>query len=251
MNCKNCENKVDGNFCAHCGQNSKVDKLNLPNFLTEISDSVFQLNRGLLFTIKELFTRPGHAIRDFIQGKRKEYFKPIAYVLTLSTIYFLVSRITDSPTLIDDFLDGASNGATDADKNKDSIAKFPIVLWLSNNYAYTTLLLIPVFSLASFISFLGIGRNYLENIVINSYITGQQALFYSLFMVIGSFFDINDFTVLFAVIISVLFNFWSYIQFFTSTKKILVIIRLFLTYFLFYILFSIILMAIIFPFLKD
>ncbi|NHF61621.1 DUF3667 domain-containing protein [Flavobacteriaceae bacterium TP-CH-4] len=251
MKCKNCDNKVDGNFCANCGQNSKVDKLNLPNFITEISDSVFQLNRGLFFTIKELFTRPGHAIRDFIQGKRKEYFKPIAFVLTLSTIYFLVSQISDSPTLIDDFLNGASDGASDTEKGKDSITKFPIVNWLSNNYAYTTLLLIPIFSLASFISFLGLGKNYLENIVINSYITGQQAIFYSLFMVIGAFFDINDYTVLPAVIISVLFNFWSYIQFFSNTKKGLVIIRLFLTYFIFNVLFFILIMAITIPFLNN
>lgn len=247
MNCKNCDNIVVGNFCTNCGQNSKVDKLNLPNFLTEISDSVFQLNRGLLYTIKELFIRPGHAIRDFIQGKRKEYFKPIAYVLSLSTVYFLVSQISDSPTLIDDFLTGASDGVQD----KVAITKFPIVDWLSNNYAYTTLLLIPIFSLASFISFLGLGRNYLENIVINSYITGQQAIFYCLFMLIGVSFDINDFTVLAAVTISVLFNFWAYIQFFSGSKKVLVIFRLILTYVLFYILLSIVLIAIIFPFLKN
>ncbi|MCF6280506.1 MAG: DUF3667 domain-containing protein [Flavobacteriaceae bacterium] len=200
-----------------------------------------------MLTSKELFTRPGHAIRDFIQGKRKEYFKPIAYVLTLSTIYFLVSQISDSPTLIDDFLSGATGGV----QGKDSIAKFPIVEWLSDNYAYTTLLLIPIFSLASFISFLGLERNYLENIVINSYITGQQAILYSLFMVIGAFFNINDFTTLAAVIISVLFNFWTYVQFFNNAKKGLVIIRLFLTYLLFYILFTIVLMGTIFPFLKN
>ena len=251
MNCKNCENKVDGNFCAHCGQNVKVDRLNLPNFLTEISDNVFQLNRGLFYTIKELFTRPGHAIRDFIQGKRKEYFKPIAYALTLSTIYFLVSQISDSPTLIDDFLNGASDGVSDADKGDGSISNFPILEWLSNNYAYTTLLLIPIFSLASFISFLGLGINYLENIVINSYITGQQAIFYSFFMVMGTFFDINNWTTLSAVIISVLFNLWAYVQFFSKAKKSVVIIRLILTYLLFNIIFLIIFAAIVAPFLMN
>jgi len=145
MNCKNCDNKIEGNFCTYCGQNVKVDRLNLPNFLTEISDSVFQLNRGLFYTIKELFIRPGHAIRDFIQGKRKEYFKPITYVLTLSTLYFLVSQISDNPTLIDDFFSGATDGV----QGKNSIAKFPLVEWLSDNYAYTTLLLIPIFSFLS------------------------------------------------------------------------------------------------------
>lgn len=249
MNCKNCDNIVNRNFCANCGQNIKVEKLNFPNFLAEISDSVFQLNKGVFYTIKELFTRPGHAIRDFLQGKRKEYFKPIAYVLTLSTIYLLVSQISDSNTIIDDFLSGASQGIQDTDKN--SLAKLPIIDWLSNNYAYTNLLIIPIFSLASFVSFLGLGRNYLENIVINSYITGQQALFYSLFTVIGVCFDINDVAVTIAVIISVLYNFCVYIQLFNNTKKIVVIIRLFSTYFLFYILFSILLMAIIIPFLKS
>ena len=77
MNCKNCDKIVDGNFCAHCGQNIKVDKLNLPNFLTEVSDSVFQLNGGLFYTIKELFVRPGHTIREFLIGRRKGHFKPI------------------------------------------------------------------------------------------------------------------------------------------------------------------------------
>jgi hypothetical protein len=247
MNCKNCGNNLEGNFCSNCGQSVKVDKLNLHSFLTELTDSVFQINRGLFFTIKELFLRPGHTIRNFLDGKRKKHFKPIAYVFTLSTVYFLVSQISDSPTLIDDFLSGASDGV----QEQDSKIKFPVLEWLSNNYAYTTLLLIPIFSLASFISFLGLGRNYLENIVINSYITGHQAIFYSFFVIIGLFFDNSGFTVLVAAIISMSFNFWAYLQFFNNAKKGLVIVRLFLTYILFYILFSIPLGIIIFPYIKN
>ena len=247
MECKNCGNSFDGKFCNQCGQNIRVDKLTLRTFLEEVSDSIFQVNHGLLFTIKSMFIRPGHMIREFLNGQRKEHFKPVAFVLVLSTAYFLVSQLSDNPTLIDDFLAGYSNGGEERDLRT---TKSPIVSWLSNNYAYTTLLLIPIFSLASFISFLGLDRNYLEHIVINSFVTGQQAIFYSFFMIIGVLIAKEDITVLVAVTISVLFNLWTFVQLFQNEKKGLVIIRLFLTYFLFFIFFSIALFVLIIPSLE-
>lgn len=71
MNCKNCSQLVDGTFCKACGQNIKVTRIDLPNFLTEVSDSVFQINRGLFYTIKQLFTRPEYSISKFLNGKEK------------------------------------------------------------------------------------------------------------------------------------------------------------------------------------
>ena len=61
MNCKNCDQIVGGNFCTHCGQSTKIDKVNLPNFVRELSDSVFQINKGFFYTLKALFVRPGHS----------------------------------------------------------------------------------------------------------------------------------------------------------------------------------------------
>jgi hypothetical protein len=247
MNCKNCGNEIEGKFCSNCGQSAKVDKLNLQSFLSELADNVFQINKGLFFTIKELSLKPGHTIRNFLEGKRKNHFKPIAYVFLLSTIYILVSKFFDSPTLIEDFFAGASDNV----QEEGSVEKFPIIEWLSNNYAYTTLLLIPIFSLASFLSFLGLKRNYLEHIVLNSYITGHQAILYSFSALVGQFFEHNGINVLIAFLTTVLFNFWTFIQFFNNEKKLLVIARLLLTYLLFYILFSIALAAIIIPFLEK
>lgn len=215
--------------------------------MEELSDSIFQVNHGLFYTIKYMFIRPGHSIREFLNGQRKGHFKPIAFALTLSTVYFLVSQLSDKPTLIDDFLSGFSAAGNDTGLTTD---KSPIVNWLSDNYAYTTLLMIPIFSLASFIAFLGLNRNYLEHIVINSFITGQQAIFYSIFMVIGGLSGKEDITVLLAVIISILFNCWTFIQFYHMEKKSMVILRLFATYFLFYIFFSIVLFIIIIPSLE-
>ncbi len=209
--------------------------------MEELSDSIFQVNHGLFYTIKCMFLSPGHSIRAFLDGQRKGHFKPIAFVLTLSTVYFLVSQFSDSATLIDDFFSGYSDGGKERGfTTKES----PIITWLSDNYAYTTLLLIPIFSLASYISFLGLDRNYLEHIVINAFITGQQAIFYSFFTVVGVLSKHEDISALIAVTISIVFNCWAFIQFYNGEKKGWVILRLFLTYFLFYILFLIALLLV-------
>jgi hypothetical protein len=233
MNCKNCGKFIEGNFCNHCGQNSKVGKVNLSNFLNEISESVFQINRGLFFTLKELLIRPGHGVKEFLNGKRKNHFKPIAYVLTLSTLYFIISHLVGENTWMNDVVSGFSIGVNDSG---EEIEMLPILTWLSENFAYTTLLLIPIFSLASFLSFLGLGTNYLEHTVLNSYITGQQAIFYSIFILIKIFID-SEYLELIPVLISVAYAFWVYWQFFIKGNRIINILRSVLTYVL-YIIFS-------------
>ncbi|MFY0602684.1 MAG: DUF3667 domain-containing protein [Flavobacteriaceae bacterium] len=234
MNCKNCGEKVERQFCGHCGQKSNIDRINLSNFLNEVSESVFQINRGLLFTLKELLVRPGDSIRDFINGKRKKHFKPIAYVLTFSTLYFLISSLAGENTWMNDLISGFSNASSDIGSTMEIP---PVLTWLGKNFAYATLLLIPIFSLASYVSFLGLGTNYLEHIVINSYITGQQAIFYSVFIIIKLFFDSKILEAI-PVLFSVSYAFWAYWQFFSKENGIMIILRSIITYIL-YLMFSI------------
>lgn len=236
MECKNCGNKFEGKFCNRCGQNRRVNKLSLSSFIEEISDSVFQVNRGLFFTIKSLFTRPGHSIREFLNGQRKFYFKPIGFVLLLSTFYFFVTKIFGKSTFlveaISGFRRGAENGAEF--EHNSLILEFPTE-WLIDNFAYTTLFLIPVFSLASLIAFSGKGQNYLEHIVINSYIAGQQAVFYSFFTIVDFLIQKDDFAISIGFFLALGYRFWTFLQFYKTEKKFSVVLRLILTYVLFYI----------------
>ena len=233
MNCKNCGHIVDGKFCTNCGQKSNVSTVNFPNFLNEISESVFQINKGFFYTLRELTVRPGNSLREFLNGKRKYHFKPIAYVLTLSTVYFLITQITNQNTWVDDAITGWMNGAT-GQKSGVEIPK--ITTWFSKNYAYSTLLLLPVFSLASYISFLKFGKNYLEHIVVNSYITGHQAIFYSLFAIGGTFIE-SDVIEIFPLLVAISYTFWVYRQFFSEGNRTMNILRSIITYIL-YLIFS-------------
>lgn len=237
MNCKNCGETVQGQYCSHCGQNSNVDKITLPSLLHELSESVFQINRGFLYTVKELLKRPGNSIEEYLSGRRKRYYKPIAYVLTLSTLYFLVTQITGQNTWMDDLISGFSRGAYDAGKETEVPS---VLIWFAKNFAFTTLLLLPVFSLASYLSFSGLGRNYLEHFVINSYVTGQQAIFYAVFALINTFAD-SYMLELIPVLVAFSYAIWVFWQFFKEGKRMVNILRSILTYIL-YLAFSLIML---------
>lgn len=233
MICKNCGHSIDGNFCSHCGQNSKVGRINFPNFLNQVSESILQIDKGFFFTLKELFVRPGNSLKEFLSGRRKNHFKPIAYALTLSTLYFLLTQITDQNTWIDDLISGWIEGA----EGQVSVAQIPGVLtWFSKNYAYSTLILLPVFSLASYLSFFKFDKNYLEHMVINSYITGHLAIFYTLFAIAHTFIE-SDIMEMLPVLLAVSYTCWVFWQLFSECKPITKILRLIITYML-YLIFS-------------
>lgn len=230
MKCKNCGKEFSGNFCPHCGQSAKIEKINLPNFIEEFTNTVFQVNRGFPFTIKELFIRPGHAIRDFIEGKRKNYFKPIAYAFLLSTVYFLVSKYLGKNTISSDAFTGFSRAMADSGSKDTNVQA--ILDWLIKNYAYTTLLLIPLYSLSSYLSFFNKGLNYLEHFVLNAYVVGQQAIIYIFFIIISTIFDEDYYLEILMVIITIIYAYWVFRQFFIKAPKLEIILRVVFTYFI-------------------
>lgn len=236
MNCKNCEKKISGNFCSHCGQKSSIEKITLSSFLEELSESVFQLNKGFFYTVKMLFLNPGNSIRAFLKGKRKPHFKPISYALTLSTVYYILSKFLDCKTWMNNFIESFANGAKSSSVDNEVLYLFT---WLSNNFAYTTLISIPIFSLASYLLFIKEKFNYLEHIVINAYIIGQQAIIYSLFLFVTSFTN-NLFFESLSFFGCVGYNFWVYWQIFNTGNRILNVLRTTMVYFINFILFFII-----------
>jgi len=226
MNCKNCGQIVEGNYCSNCGQKTSVVRLTFSTLVKELSESIFQVNRGFFYTFKELLLRPGEGIKDYLDGKRKRHFKPIAYLLLLSTLYFLVTQVSGQNTWMDDIITGFTLGALD---KGDSLQMPPVITWLSKNYAYTTLLLLPVFTLASYFSFRKYGINYVEHFVLNSYITGQQAVAYSILALIQTFVAYKPLEAL-PLFISLSYAFWVFAKFFKTGHKLNIFLRSILTY---------------------
>lgn len=233
MNCKNCNEIIEHNFCSHCGQKSSVSRLTFSSFLNDLFESLFQINKGFFFTLKALFISPGKSIKDFLNGKRKNHFKPIAYVVALSTIYFIVSKLVNQSTWMNNFVSGFSNGAKDTGVDNDLLY---FLTWLSDNFAYATLIYTPIFSLGTYLTFFNYRKNYIEHIVINAYITGQQAIIYSFFLLLNAYFD-NEILESIPVFLSLGYAFWVYWQIFNNGNRILNLLRSALAYIIYFVCF--------------
>lgn len=232
-NCKNCNHNFEGNFCNNCGQTSNTHEINFKSIIHEIQHSIFHVDKGLLFTTKELFQRPGQTIREYLNGKRVKHFKPFAYIFILSTIYAVLIKVTKKSSFLTDFMIGFNSGMTD-DKSKsnfDMVAK--AVLWMSNHYAYTTLLILPIISFASYLCFYRTKHNYFQHLILNSFAAGQRTVVYLFILPLTYFITdkgTNETIDTLKVYLGVCLTIWTYYQFFNSTKPFKRVLLTILTY---------------------
>jgi hypothetical protein len=102
--CLNCGHSVTGPYCAQCGQRFREERLALIPLASEAARSVGLLERGVLRTAVELFSRPGGMIVDYIHGKRCVYTAPITMLLFATTFSVIAAKF-----LAADLLDAIMN----------------------------------------------------------------------------------------------------------------------------------------------
>jgi Protein of unknown function (DUF3667) len=95
MKCKNCDNDFVGSYCNMCGQ-KVMARLTIKSVWNLIVDDVFEVDKGLLHTIKQLWLNPGKTSLDFVNGRTKNYYSPLKYLLFWTTIFFILSSLLDN-----------------------------------------------------------------------------------------------------------------------------------------------------------
>ncbi len=233
ITCKNCNHKFEGNYCNNCGQTAETHEINFNSIIHEIQHGVFHVDKGILYTTKELLTRPGYTISDYLNGKRVKHFKPFGYVFILSATYAVLTEISGKSNMFSDFLIGWNDSASENPNDKSSFLLVDVIQWMVNHYAYAVLFLIPIISLASYLCFFRTKFNYFQHLILNSYIVGQRTAVY---LVLLPFTypitnqNLSDGIDWIKIVIGILLTCWSYYQFFSSIKTTKRILLIFLTY---------------------
>ena len=93
--CKNCGNSFEGNYCNQCGQSAKTKRINHEFLWEDIEHGLFHYDKGIGYSLKKLFEKPGIVIFDYIEGKRVNHFRPISMVIIMATIYALIYHLLD------------------------------------------------------------------------------------------------------------------------------------------------------------
>jgi hypothetical protein len=95
MKCKTCDNDFIGNYCNLCGQ-KVLDRLTIKGVWTLVVDDVFEVDKGLLHTVKHLWLNPGKTSLDFVNGRTKHYYSPLKYLIFWTAIYLILLSLIDN-----------------------------------------------------------------------------------------------------------------------------------------------------------
>ena len=118
--CNNCGHDFVGNFCPYCSQKSGLGPITWHSVWRSVAEVWGMHNRSLLYSVAQLFLRPGYFISDYINGKRQVSFPPVKMLAILAVLGVIV-----------DFLTGAIHGMIHVEKGERMAYITVIFSWLN------------------------------------------------------------------------------------------------------------------------
>ena len=167
VKCKNCDTDLSDKFCPHCGQKAATKRITWGEIMHSIPHAFFHVNSGFFFTMKELFVRPGYAVKEYIDGKRVNFTNPIMYIVLLGGFTTLFYNYFDVPLIVEGENIHQMLRSNDILTNKYFIIK--------------TFAIIPLIAGICYFMFREFRLNFPEYIVMGSFLTGQMMLIILLF----------------------------------------------------------------------
>ncbi|MBW8523724.1 DUF3667 domain-containing protein [Chryseobacterium chendengshani] len=230
IKCKNCGNLFEGKYCNQCGQSAKTKRINYEFLWEDIQHGLLHYDKGISYSLKKLFEKPGYIIEDYIEGKRINHFRPISMVIIMATIYALIYHLLDlnHRTALDD-----SSGL--------------LLEKVFEHYYWFVVSTIPIYALTTFMVFKKTGYNFYEFIIFEAFKTSQRLLVHILFLPILYFLkDKSGFNTIsnLLLIIDFILIFWTNKQFFNQMPSKKVLLKSVLSYLL-YLVFAIVSVSLI------
>lgn len=191
MTCKNCSGDLvsTSKYCNNCGAKIVNERITLKKIWKNFAVEFFGWDNKYLSTAKKLFTSPDTVLRSYLDGVRKKFISPFAFLAIGAALAMLVfNQFSDTYVELSQPLNEqqfelihkkllnpesemelaemkAEYLQTMTDASKDVIQYF-------NLFAF---LILPIYAFIAFIVF-GKPHNYAEHLVINCYIQGFMFL---------------------------------------------------------------------------
>ena len=91
--CKNCNSEISDRYCSNCGQRTSIHKVTFKETFQDFIDVVFSINSPLFLTIKLLIINPGKLFNEYLNGKRKTYYKPVPFFILTTIVFVLIKAL--------------------------------------------------------------------------------------------------------------------------------------------------------------
>ncbi|MBN8681283.1 MAG: DUF3667 domain-containing protein [Chitinophagales bacterium] len=211
ISCKNCETQFEGKFCPECGQDAKVKRLTIKDFGHDILHKVLPWDKGFLYTIRRLLTDPGHMIREYVEGKRVKFHKPLSliFIVLAFTLIFLTK---------DSFQGMVNQQSEEARQLQNAYMDF-IMKYMNLVY----LAMVPSIALFSFLLYRKYNYNFAEHMVLNLYLLAGSAIVtvpFSIYNYLTHSPVVGGLAMYLSFLAFLLYYAWGYNQFFQETNKV-------------------------------
>lgn len=213
----------DQKFCPACGQPTPAHRIDWHFLGHELEHSVLHMDRGIFYSLKELMLRPGHLMRDYLEGRRAGQVKPLLMLMLMSAVVVILSKYMAGEGVVDSaLLAGTSAGskagmATTVDPALVARASKLAADLMNQYFAAFTLLLLPLEAVAFRVAFHRVGNlNYPEWLVITALLTVQTFLFWALLLILHRWIPQPASC---AVLLSMVYAVFSLVQFFRGYPR--------------------------------
>jgi hypothetical protein len=162
-NCRNCDSPLleRQRFCGECGQRVGRGRLAMRDIAHDFLHALFHVDHSIVALLRALLTRPGLVALEYVQGRRKKYFGPFAFLMiTVAVASFIVA------------LSGVSWITTDVSNG--------LVEFLQRHVNLLALFQMPLLAALCAFLFWSDRLNYAEHLVLAAYTTGFKVLVLSL-----------------------------------------------------------------------
>ena len=219
--CINCALAVAGpgqKFCPGCGQPTPAHRIDWHFLGHELEHSVLHMDRGILYSLRQLMLRPGRLMRDYIDGRRGNHVKPLLLIMVSAAAVVLLNRFFAGGMLMDAGTPVGAAGSLEpglmasAAAARYIIASQTVAGWVDAHFAAFTLALLPLEAWVLRLVFGRYGRlNYPEWLVVTALLTVQV---FVIWMVLIPFHRWIPHTQFWAGLAGVAYAVYSLLQFF-------------------------------------
>jgi hypothetical protein len=228
INCKNCYTplKPNENFCPNCGQPVTVKRID-SHYISHEIFHLLHFEKGLFYTLKQLTTKPGHSIREFIKVDRTKHMKPIAFLILTSLLFTLMAHLFH--------VDQIYNEKEKLMFNESSVAD--IQHWVQTHYGYANIIMGGFIALFVKLLFRKYQYNFFEISVLLCFVMGQGMFLLTIQTLFVGVLNEGVYKAILSIV-SLAYPTWAIGQFFDG-KKVMSYVKAFLAYLLGYSLFYI------------
>ena len=171
MTCKNCNTEIIYNFCPNCGQPSVLKRID-GHYIAHEIEHVLHFDRGILFTVRELFINPGQSIRNYISENRSRLVKPVIFIILTSLIYTLISHFFH---VEDEYVKY---------EGLEETAFVKILGWMQRNYGYMNIMTGMFIAVWLKVFFKKYEYNFFELLIMLCFVLGISMLIFAFFALI-------------------------------------------------------------------